>query len=302
MDLSICIVSWNTRADLERALASLAAGAAGLAWEAIVVDNASTDDSVAMVRSQFPQVQLICNQQNVGFAAANNQALARSKGDFALLLNSDTVVEEGALTRLVEFMRAHPRCGAAGAKLLNGDGSLQYSCRRFPRMMTGFFRKVPLGRLLPENRFDRNYLMKDWDHAEPRQVDWLSGAALCVRRETLAEVGPLDEGYFMYCEDVDWCWRARMHRWEVWYAPAAVITHHIGRSSDQRPYAMVLRFHRSMMRFYWKHYAVQYPRPLRWVPPVGIVVRCLVVLGENVVTSARSKLYALTHRRGGETS
>ena len=297
MDLSVCIVNWNTSRDLERALGSLAQGGRGLEYEIIVVDNRSRDDSVRMVKERFPQVQLICNQANLGFAAANNQAIAQSKGDFVLLLNSDTLVHPGALARLVEFMRDHPDCAVAGAKLLNRDGSLQFSCRRFPRMMAGFFRKVPLGRLLPENRYNREYLMSDWDHNQVREVDWVSGAAACLRREAIKDVGPLDEGYYMYCEDVDWCWRARQRGWKVYYVPEAVITHYIGRSSDQRPLAMVLRFHDSMIRFYWKHYAVQYRWPLRWIPPLGILARCSVVLTENLVTSVRNLPFRLRRRR-----
>ena len=300
MDLSVCIVSWNTRQDLEQALASLPEAAAGLDYEVIVVDNGSHDGSPALVRQRFPQVQLIGNPGNLGFAAANNQALARSKGDFLLLLNPDTVARGQALHRLVEFMRAHPGCAVAGAKLLNADGSLQYSCRRFPRLMTGFFRKTPLGRLLPHNRYNQLYLMTDWDHASPREVDWVSGAAAIISRRALKDVGPLDEGYYMYCEDVDWCWRARQRGWQVCYVPDAVITHYIGRSSDQRPFAMVLRFHASMIRFYWKHYAVQYPRPLRWIPALGILVRCGLMLAQNLGAVLRNCLYRFTRPPRGQ--
>jgi len=299
LDLSVCIVNWNTRPDLERALASLEAACPGLEYEVIVVDHGSRDRSVEMVRARFPSVRLICNERNLGFAAGNNQALAQARGDFLLLLNPDTVCQPGALAALVAFMRTHPRCAGAGAKLLNGDGTLQYSCRRFPRMMAGLFRKSPLGRWLPENRWNRQYLMSDWDHAEARQVDWVSGAALCLRREALKDVGMLDEGYFMYCEDVDWCWRARMHRWEIWYVPEAVITHYIGHTSDRRPYAMTLQFHRSMHRFYWKHYSVQYKWPWRLLPPVGIALRCLVVLTDNMLARLRGRLFLLIHPGAG---
>ena len=288
MDLSIVIVSWNTRDDLARALTSMAGANCPVETETIVVDNASTDGSAAMVEQKFPWAQVISNGRNLGFAAANNQGLRASRGEFVLLLNPDTVVHPCALSSLVEFMRAHSDAAACGPKLLNADGSLQFSSRRFPTLATGFFRKVPLGRLLPDNRFNREYLMSDWDHTQPRQVDWVSGAALCLRRRVTEEIGLLDEGYFMYCEDVDWCYRARQAGYAIYYVPQATITHTRGRSSIQRPRRMALAFHQSMLRFYRKHYARGWPVWLRWFPAVGIAARLLVVLVEIQVSRWRN--------------
>jgi GT2 family glycosyltransferase len=243
-----------------------------------------------MVTQRFPSVELIENYENVGFARANNQALRRAKGKYLLLLNPDCVVHEGAFAALIEFLQANPQAGAVGPKLLNPDGSLQYSCRRFPNIAAGIFRNTPLGWLFPRNRFSRAYLMQEWDHALSREVDWVSGAALLIRRETLEEVGLLDEGYFMYCEDVDWSYRARRKGWKIFYVPKAVITHAIGRSSDQRARDMVVEFHHSMELFYRKHYAKHWPFGFRWFPPFAIRVRLLLVLLHYHLLLRRKKL------------
>lgn len=279
MLLSICIVNWNTREDLRRCLRSLDAGAGGLALELFVVDNASSDGSAEMVAKEFPQIHLIRNAQNTGFAHANNQAIRESRGDYILLLNSDTVVHAGALAALVNGMEADPTIGIGGAKLLNADGSLQYSCRRFPTFTAGLIRNTIFGQLFAHNRKVGDYLMTDYDHAHIAEVDWVSGAALCIRRTTLEETGPLDERYFMYFEDVDWCYTARLAGWKVVYFPDAVITHIIGRSSDLAVERMVRAHHHSMTLFYWKHYAPHTFWPVRWLPPLGIWLRQEMVIG-----------------------
>jgi GT2 family glycosyltransferase len=299
LDLTVCIVNWNTRADLRRALESVFARAGEAAFEVIVVDNASRDGSPAMVRREFPQVRLITNRVNRGFAAGNNEALRRARGRHRLLLNSDTVVHGGAFAAVVRFMDAHPEAGAVGLRVHNPDGTLQYSCRRFPRLATGLFRKVPLGRLIPDNRWNREYLMSDWAHDTVREVDWVSGAAMCMGAGALAQMGRLDERYFMYCEDLDWCYRARRAGWKIYYLPQAVVTHAIGRSTDLRPLRMVREFHRSMSRFYWKHYARAVPLPLRALPPLGIWLREAVVLTENLYSVWRNLGYRFSRGRGG---
>jgi len=275
--LSICIVNWNTKEDLAKALASLPEGHVE-DREVIVVDNASTDGTPEMVKSRFPEAKLLQNSENVGFSRAYNRALQESKGRYLLVLNPDCIVHAGALAKLIEFMESEPKAGAVGPRLLNADGSLQFSCRRFPTFAAGLFRNTPLGRIFPGNRYSREYLMMEWDHSRAREVDWISGAAMLIRRPTLEEVGPLDEGFFMYCEDVDWCYRARRKGWKIYYLPTAIITHLIGRSSDQRPRAMVVEFHRSMRRFYRKHYAALWPFGFRWLPLLAIRLRLWATL------------------------
>jgi GT2 family glycosyltransferase len=281
VDLSVVILNWNTRRDLEKCLRSLECPQPGIAFEVVVVDNASDDRSREMVRDLFPEARLLVNPRNLGFGAGNNVAIPQTTGRYVLFLNSDTVVLEGALAAMVRHADANPDIGILGPKLLNADGSLQYSCRRYPNLGTGFFRNTPLGRLFPHNRFASDYLMQDWDHATPRDVDWVSGAALMIRRTLLDRIGGFDEAFFMYCEDVDLCWRANhtpyspATHWRVTYFPDAVIYHLIGRSSDKVPTRMTYEFHRSQYLFYRKHYAVSTPLLLRPVIPVGIALRAV---------------------------
>ncbi len=207
MDLSVIILNWNTRDLLKQSLTSLLCKPCEIQLQVIVVDNASEDNSREMVRELFPQVTLIANPINTGFGAGNNVALPAATGRYVLFLNSDTVITEGSIDRLVRFADANPDIGIAGPKLLHGDDTLQFSCRSYPNLGTGFFRNTPLGRLFPKNHFTTDYLLTDFDHATPRNVDWVSGAALMMRRSLIDEIGAFDEEYFMFCEDVDLCWR-----------------------------------------------------------------------------------------------
>lgn len=287
MDLSVVILNWNTCEMLEKCLRSLECPQPGIVFEVLVVDNASADRSREMVQTLFPSVRLLVNPKNIGFGAGNNTAIPHAKGRYVLFLNSDTVVLEGALAELVRYADSRSEVGVVGAKLLNGDGSLQYSCRRYPNLAHGFFRNTPLGRLFPHNKFASDYLMLDFDHLTPRDVDWVSGAALMIRSELLQVLGGFDEDFFMYCEDVDLCWRvnhlprAKAENspaeetacWRVAYNPYAVIYHLIGKSSEQVPTRMTYEFHRSQYLFYKKHYAATMPFLLRPVIPIGIMLR-----------------------------
>lgn len=289
-DLSVCIVNWNTREDLQAALASVLEPDPGPSLQLVVLDNASQDGSAEMVRERFPDVRLLESRENVGFAKGYNRAVQEAEGRHLLILNPDTVVLPGALQRLVEFLDSRNDAAAAGPRLLNSDGSIQYSCRRFPRAMAAIVRNTVLGRLVPGNRFARDYLMADWDHSSVRPVDWVSGAALCIRREAWAEVGGFDEGFFMYAEDIDWCLRAQQAGWKIYYVPDAAIVHRIGRSSDQRPLPMVLEFHRSMARFYKKHYSAHWPLGLRSLPVLGIWLRAGLVLLQTILARTRDRV------------
>jgi GT2 family glycosyltransferase len=274
--LTVCIVTWNVREDLLKCLASLQAAGDGVRVETIVVDNASSDGTAEAVREQFPHATLICNETNRGFAAANNQALAVARGEFLLLLNPDTVVPPGALVRLVESARQRPEAGIIGPKLLNPDGSLQHSCRRFPRPMAALFRHTVLGRLFPRNRWSADYVMADWAHNEAREVDWVSGAAMLIRRQLTEKVGLLDEGFYWGSEDVDYCYRAHQAGWKVLYVPEPAITHKIGASTNQVPIRTFLNFHRSLHRLYRKHFARNVFEAA--VIDVGIAVRAALFI------------------------
>lgn len=252
-ELSITICSWNTKEDTRKCLQSIYDCYHEGKIETIVIENASEDSSAEMIENEFPWVKLIKLKQNVGFAKGHNIGFKESKGEILMALNSDTIVHGGALKKLISFFMQNKDVGIAGPKLLNPDGSLQYSCRKFPTPLAALFRNTPLGKMFPKNKFARDYLMQDWAHDESRDVDWLSGAALCIKRELYEKIGGFDEQFFMYLEDVDLCKRAHEAGYRVVYLPDAIITHAIGRSSDRVANEMIKQFHKSMMLYYKKH-------------------------------------------------
>lgn len=252
-DLSITICSWNTVVDLRACLESLRAAKDEANFEVIVVDNASEDGSADMVAEEFPEFVLERQFTNLGFTGGHNLAINVARGHTVALLNSDTVVHPDAIRAITQFMREDPNVGIVGPKLLNPDGSLQMSCRRFPNPVAAAFRNTWLGRMFPNNKFVRDYLMADFEHDKTCEVDWVSGAALFINRNVIDRIGVLDDKFFMYCEDVDYCKRAWDAGFKVVYLPTAVITHAIGKSSDQVPNRMIARFHLSMLRYYRKH-------------------------------------------------
>lgn len=278
--LSVIIVSWNVQDDLRCCLDSLMNGNSGEGIEVCMVDNASSDGTVQMVQEQYPQVRLIRNSENRGFAAANNQGLQASQADYYLLLNPDTVMPESGLQKLLQFADAHPRAGAIGPKLINPDGSLQYSARHFPTITAAMFRNTVLGRLFPGAASPSHYLMKDWDHRDARQVDWVSGACMMVRAEALEQIGYLDEGFFWGSEDVDLCFRLHRAGWEVWYTPEPQVVHAIGRSTSQVVIPTIVRTHRSMRRLYAKHMAHNFFS--RALVSLGIWLRAGLLIGSHV--------------------
>lgn len=260
MDITISIVNWNTIEELDACLKSVLAQT-GADVEVIVVDNASSDGSVDFVSSRFPQIKLIANDKNVGFSRAQNQSIKQSHGRYVMLLNPDSVIPEtDVLAKLIAFADANPKVGIVGPKIENPDGSLQYSARRFPTIGAGLFRRTPLGKLFPNNKFVKSYIISDWAHDEVRDVDWVSGAALMIRRETIEDIGTLDPDFYMYCEDVDWAYRAGKSGWRVCYYPMSRVIHQIGAASDKAAIRMIYHFHRSMFRFFRKHYARRWKR------------------------------------------
>jgi len=255
LDLSIIIVSWNVREHLERCLGSIYAGPIeGITLETWVVDNASRDGSIEMVREIFPQVKVIPNQVNLGFTRANNQAIGESQGRYILLLNPDAQVMAGALEAMVAHMETHPRLAALGPRLLNPDGSVQSSRRRFPTLATGFLESTPLQQWFPHSRTMRRYYLEDRSDDEEQRVDWVTGACIMLRRQALEEVGLLDENFFMYSEELDWCYRAKAVGWEVGYLPNAQVIHYGGRSSAQEVPARHIHFQQSKLTFFRKHH------------------------------------------------
>ncbi|TLN05299.1 glycosyltransferase family 2 protein, partial [bacterium] len=221
MDLSIIIVSWNVADLLVDCLRSILAHPPKSEYEILVVDNASQDNSTQILRKEFPQARLILNEQNVGFAAGNNQAIEVATGRYILLLNPDTVVYEGTLQNLVDFLDEHPQAGAAGSLYENPDGSLQPSAYPFPTVPREFWRLMHLDKLLTYGVYDQQRWRKD----TPRQVEALQGASLLLRRAALKQTGLLDTSYFMYTEEIDLCYRLHLKGWTLYWVPQSRILH-----------------------------------------------------------------------------
>lgn len=263
VDLSIVIVSWNVRDLLRQCLHSTLANLQTCQLEIIVVDNVSTDDSPDMVRAEFPDVRLIVNAENRGFPAANNQGIDVAQGRYVLILNPDTEIIGDALATMVAYADAHPDVAVVGPQLLNADRSVQSSRRRFPTLATALFESTWLQACAPRRLLARYYVEDRPDDAT-LDVDWVKGAALMARREAIAQVGPMDEGYFMYSEELDWCRRFKDAGWRVVYLPAAQIVHHGGKSSDQVVTARHVHFQTSKVRYFHKHHGRFTGELLRW--------------------------------------
>ena len=252
-DITIAIVNWNARDYLARCLSSIPAGLASATGEIYVVDNASDDESSAMTRRRFPEVRLIDNDRNVGFAAANNQDIENAHGRIVLLLNPDTVVTPGALEKIVRYFDDHERVGALGAHLVNEDGSSQASVRDFPTFQSAFYQYTVL-RVVPLLRGAyRRYKMRDFDYETTSPAPQPMGAALAIRRDVLDDVGPMDTGFFMYYEEADLCRRILAKGWEIHYLADARITHFGGASARQAKRALFLQEKKSLLRFFDKH-------------------------------------------------
>ncbi len=301
-DLSVVILNWNARPYLVACLRSILGQKWRHATEIIVVDNASMlDNSVEVVKRDFPSVKLIENSHNLGFAAGNNVGWKAARGEFVLFLNPDTVVEEGALDTLLDWMKSHPEVGAIGPRMTYPNGQLQHSSRAFPSFGAGLFRNSFLGRLWPQNPWSRGYLMSDADQTTARAVDWLSGSALLARRAALESIatpnGPWDEDFFMYCEDIDLCYRLMLRKWPRFYVPSATIQHHIGKSSDLAQGTSIRRHHSAMWLFYRKHYAKGIGVLLAPFAAAGIAARAFLAVLKLYRNYARSGSFRVMVRR-----
>ena len=256
-DLSIVVVNFNSGKLLRRCLDSAYQNLKGLSFEIIVVDNGSIDGSPRMVTQEFPQVRLICNKTNAGFARAVNQGIRASRGRYVLIVNPDVVFLNKGFKELIRYMDSNPRVGIAGPKVYDDETkrSVQLSCRRFPSPMNYLFSRYSLlTRLFPNNPFSRRFLLTDWSHDAIREVDWVSGCCMLVRRELLEKLGLFDEGYPLFFEDVDLCFRARNAGWKVVYFPGAEIAHFVGSVRAQMPFRNVIKRHQGLWRFYKKFY------------------------------------------------
>ena len=289
VDVSVIIVNYNVREFLQQALRSVQAASDSLSVEVFVVDNDSADGSVDMLRTEFPDVRVIANDENLGFARANNQAIREASGRYLLILNPDTIVAEDTLRTLVDFMDAHLAAGAAGCRILDPNGSFAPESRRsFPTPLVAFFRLTRLSSLFPQSRLFGKYNLTYLPIDEVTEVDALSGSCMLVRHEALYHThdrpnvngqttesggaGLFDEGFFMYGEDLDWCYRIQQAGWKILYTPDTHIVHYKGASTSKSEVGYVRLFYGAMLRFAEKHLHDSYPRPVLWLLRLAVVV------------------------------
>jgi len=253
-DISIVIVSYNTITFLRNCLKSILQQFSGIDIEVIVVDNASNDNSQDMVKQEFPAVVLIENKQNLGFAAANNLGIEQSSGRYVAIVNSDVIVLGDCLKQLINFMDITPTVAVAGPRILNPDKTLQPSCRKFPSLWNNFVQAAGLSRLFPKSSLFGDWTMKYWSHDFQCSVDALSGCFLMIRRQVLDKVGLLDERFFIYGEDLDWCRRFRNAGWSICFYPSARAIHHGGASSASAPVRWFLEMQKADLQYWKKHH------------------------------------------------
>ena len=253
MDVSLIIVNWNTRDILSGCLQSIYEQANNLDFEVIVIDNASTDGSAEMIKKEFPQIVLIENSHNRGFAAANNQGIAITKGRYVLLLNSDTMVLDNATTKTVKFADGYPEAAVVGCKVLNPDRTLQPTCFMFPSILNMLLSATYLYKLFPRSKFFGRERMTWWDRNDVREVDVVTGCFMLVRRKAIEQVGLMDERFFVYGEETDWCYRFKKVGWKVMFTPDAQIVHYGGQSSKKVAVEMALQLRGSILYFFEKN-------------------------------------------------
>ncbi|SET21539.1 hypothetical protein SAMN05660297_01698 [Natronincola peptidivorans] len=284
MDLSIIIINYNTKELTKQTLQSIFDKKYDFTYEVFVVDNASIDDSVDMIKTEFPQVKLVENSENLGFSKANNLAIKASTGRLILLLNSDTLVLEDCLEKCVVYMENHETIGALGCKVMLSNGMLDHACKRgFPTPDAALYYMLKLDKLFPDSRrfgqYDLTYLCEN----EMNEVDVLTGAFMMVRREVIDEVDLLDENFFMYGEDIDWCYRIKRAGWRIVYYPEAKIIHYKGGSNKKKKTKIVYEFHRAMYLFYKKHYNEKYNTLVKGLVYMGIGVKLMVSVFINLL-------------------
>jgi len=250
--LAISIVSYNCLQYLKECLDSIYKNPPGSSYEVVVVDNASTDGTSGFVKKNYPKLRLISNDKNIGFAAANNQAINATSSEYILLINSDCKVYRKSLDRLIKFAGENPETGIIGPRVTNSDGSIQLSCRNFPSFFNAAAHTL-LVNIYPDNPFSKKYKLMDVSRDKPFKVDWVSGSAMIIRRAALTDTGLLDENYFMYVEDLDICYRMTQAGWKVFYLPDSEILHHIGGSGGGNIRSS-FRMQKSVLYFFWKNY------------------------------------------------
>lgn len=284
MDVSIIIVNYNTKKLTLECIKSINQSNISYQYEVILVDNNSTDGTVDALAKEFPNVNLIANSENVGFSKANNQAINLSKGRYILLLNSDTIVKSGSIDIIIRFMDENMEAGATGCRVLLPDGSLDQACHRgFPTPSASFYYLAGLYKKYPNNPQYNGYHLSHLNLDEIHEIDCLVGAFMMVRREAIEQVGLLDETYFMYGEDIDWCYRIKQAGWKIYYNPMTEIIHYKGASSRKKPMKIVYEFHRAMYLFHKKHFSKKYSFFVNGAVYTGIGLKLGLACMKNIL-------------------
>lgn len=282
MKLSIILVEWNTRDLLKQTLESVYKETMGFDFEVIVVDNNSADDSAEVVKKDFPQTIVIENNDNLGFAKANNQGMKIAKGDYMMLLNTDVIVLDGAINKLVQYLDSHYDVMMAGPRLLNKDGSFQLACRRnLPNPVNSFTHLFGLTRIFKRSKWANEYKLANMDPEITGPTQAISGAAMMFRRRVFEEIGGLDESFFMYGEDLDFCKRIFDKGWTTVYVSEAKITHLGGASSSKRRVKSLINFHEAMWIYYKKHFYHNNPKIINGLIWFGIKIKMVLSLIKN---------------------
>jgi GT2 family glycosyltransferase/lipopolysaccharide/colanic/teichoic acid biosynthesis glycosyltransferase len=282
--ISIIIVNYNVKAFLEQALESVNRALEGIPSEAIVVDNNSIDGSVQMLNSRFKDVQVIASKENLGFSGGNNLALSKAVGEFIVLLNPDTLVQEDTFCKLLEFFENTPDASAATCKILNPDGTFSIDCRHsIPTPSTAFWKLIGLNKVFPKSKIFGRYNLTYLDENETYPVEAVSGSFMMIKKEVVDKTGLLDETFFMYCEDIDYCHRINLQGGKIYYVPDTQIVHYKGESSKANNLDYVITFNRSLYQFYKKHYQQKYFYPFKWFILLGVIFRGIVIYTKNSV-------------------
>lgn len=277
MDLSAVIVNYNTKDKLRSCLGAVFASQTDFAFEVWVVDNASRDGSAEMLKREFPQVNLTENEENLGYAKANNIALRKARGRYLLLLNADVEVGTDTFDKMIKFMDNDPTVGISGCKVVRPNGKLDPACRRsFPDPRSALYRLAGLSLLFPKSQRFAKYNLSYLPENEIAAVDSVMGAFLLIRRIVMEKIGLLDEDFFMYGEDLDWCWRAKAAGFRVMYAPITTVVHDKGSSSRKAKSLALYEFHRAMALFYDKHYRAEYNFLMNWLVKAGVWTRYFI--------------------------
>jgi len=287
LDVSIIVVSFNTKRLLQDCLTSVYQQTGQVNYEIIVVDNASSDGSAEMVKVKFPKAILIENRENRGFAAANNQGMAVATGKYVLLLNSDTLVLDQAIAKTVSFADDNPKAAVVGCRVLNPDRTLQPTCFMFPSVLNMLLSSSYLYKLFPKSKFFGRERMTWWGRNDIRQVDVVTGCFMLVRRKAIEQVGMMDERFFMYCEEADWCYRFKQTNWKVLFTPSADIVHVGGQSTAQKPASMLVHLRLSILKFIRKHKGRAAYMVASFLTTIFFVVRLPVLLFLSVFAPER---------------